>query len=281
MNNSGNVLIVGVGGQGVVLAGNVLASVSLSQGLLVKKSDVHGMAQRGGVVYSHVRFGPTVASPMIEEGTADALVALEWAEAVRWVSYLRPGGAAIIDTARIVPPVACADRLGWLSTYPEQNPARLQASCDVYLADARSLAKSAGVGKAANIVLLGTLSTLWSFPPDAWETAIRASVPPGSADANLKAFALGQTLRPVSETAAPVLPRPAHRERTGFAVDVIDAWCKGCDICVRVCPEDCLRLTDAGIVRLVETGTCTGCRLCEWLCPDFAISVRPQAAVHG
>lgn len=286
MNDTSSVLIVGVGGQGVILAGTVLASVCLSQGLVVKKSDVHGMAQRGGVVYSHVRFGPAVSSPMIEEGTADALVALEWAEALRWVSYLRSGGAAIVDAVQIVPPVACADRRGWTSSYPAPDPHRLRdAGCDVYLADARSLAKSAGVAKAANIVLLGALSTRLPFPPSAWEDAIRRSVPSGSADANMKAFHLGQDVRPMSEMPAvsPVSRRPRDaRDAVRFAVDVIDAWCKGCDICVRVCPEDCLRLNDAGIVRLVDPGTCTGCRLCEWLCPDFAISITPaEVAARG
>lgn len=280
MNEATSVLFVGVGGQGVLLAGHVLASVCVSGGLQVKKSDVHGMAQRGGVVYSHVRFGPTVASPMIEEGRADALVALEWAEALRWTKYLRPGAVVIVDTTQIVPPIACRDRRSWTTSYPPQDHRRLQrADCDVYLADARGVAKSAGAVKAANIVLLGALSVRLHFAPEAWEEAIRVCVPAGSVEANLKAFALGRGLRPVGEP-APLPPAPPSRgEAIRFAVEVVDAWCKGCDICVRICPQDCLRLTDAGKVRLVDAGACTGCRLCEWLCPDFAIRVRRQEVV--
>lgn len=282
MSETTNVLIVGVGGQGVLLASHVLASVCLSQGLSVKKSDVHGMAQRGGIVHSHVRFGPTVSSPMIEEGHVDALVALEWAEALRWAPYLRHDAAVIVDAAQIVPPVACRDRRTWISRYPRQDVTALQGDArDVYLADARALAKSAGVAKAANIVLLGALSTRLQFAAEAWEGAIRRSVPAGSAEANLKAFTLGRDLQPIREFPASPLAPPSRREVARFVIEVVELWCKGCDICVRMCPQDCLRLDGAGIVRVIDAEACTGCRLCELLCPDFAISVRRQEVLRS
>lgn len=282
MTERGSILIVGVGGQGVILASDVLASVCLAQGLDVKKSDVHGMAQRGGIVYSFVRYGPVVHSPMIEEGQADAVVAMEWAEALRWLPYLRPEGTVIVDGAEIVPPVACADRRTWASRYPVRDLRKLAGERrQVFLVDARALAKSSGVAKAANVVLLGTLSRHLPFPLAAWEAAIQRLVPRGSAEANLKAFAAGGEVQPQASISEPAMVvRPASPPRR-FAVEVIDAWCKGCDICVRLCPEDCLRLDHRGIVRVVAPEACTGCRLCEFLCPDFAIAVQPEEVFRG
>jgi len=289
--STGSILLVGVGGQGVLLAGDVLAAVCLSAGLDVKKSEVHGMAQRGGIVFSHVRFGPSVHSPLVEEGQADAIVALEWAEAVRWQAFLRPGGTIIADAAQIVPPAACADRRTWTSSYP---PLEVRSDGDgrhtTHVIEARALAKAAGVARAANVVLLGALSTRLDFPSAAWEEAIRRLLPARVVEGNLRAFAAGQCAEPL---AAPIRDSLVHTGpvRVGdrdpgrapararrFAVLVIDAWCKGCDICVRLCPEDCLRLDAQGIVRVVAPDRCTGCRLCELLCPDFAIAVRPEGA---
>lgn len=284
MTAQGSILIVGVGGQGVLLASNVLADVCLRAGWDVKTSEVHGMAQRGGIVFSHVRFGEAVASPLIAEGTADALVALEWAEALRWLTSLRPGGTLITDQTQIVPPAACADRRTWRPAYPPLELSRVEdAAREVYLVDGRGLARAAGVAKAANVVLLGTLSRGLAFDLAAWEEAIRSLVPAGSAEANLKAFHAGRAADPAPPTGGParggrISPAPPRRHR----VQVTDAWCKGCDICVRVCPEDCLRLSPEAIVRCVAPEACTGCRLCELLCPDFAISVVAEpAAAHG
>jgi len=281
MSSSG-VLIVGVGGQGVLLASEVLAAVCLSQGLAVKKSEVHGMAQRGGIVYSHVRYGPQVHSPLIEEGQGDVLVSLEWAEALRWSSFLRAGGAVIVDAAQVVPPAACGDRRTWASVYPPLDLAPFRASGhEVYLVEARALAKAAGVARAANVVLLGTLSTRLEFSPDTWEAAIRRLVPAASVEGNLRAFEAGRSVEPVRavDRGAPHVPR--RREQRRFHLDIVEAWCKGCDICVRICPEDCLRLDAAGIVRVAAPEACSGCRLCEWLCPDFAITVREQKVRVG
>lgn len=307
MRARGSILIVGVGGQGVLLAADVLAAVCLRSGWDVKKSDVHGMAQRGGIVFSHVRFAETVHSPLIAEGSADALVALEWAEALRWLPYLKPGGTLVTDQTHIVPPAACADRRTWRSAYPPLDLVRVQDPArEVYLVDGRGLAKASGVAKAANIVLLGALSRELEFDLAIWEEAIRDHVPAGSAEANIKAFHAGRAVAaaPAAAVAPAITSAPAPlatqagitpqaitgARSTGvpaapprrFRVEVTDAWCKGCDICVRVCPEDCLRLNAAAVVRCIVPDACTGCRLCELLCPDFAISVVPETvAAHG
>lgn len=282
MSDAGNVLIVGVGGQGVLLASEVLASVGLARGFQVTKSDVHGMAQRGGVVFSHVRWGATVESPTIERGAADALVAMEWAEALRWLAFVKPEGAVVADVSRIVPPAACSDRSSFQSLYPEAGVEALQAlGRELYLVDATHLARSAGVARAANVVLLGCLSLRLDFPLELWHEAIRAYVPTKAVEGNLRAFEMGRSVSraPIAE------PRPPRtRSETAFEyrIEVLDAWCKSCDICVRVCPESCLRLNDDGIVRVIEGGRCTGCYLCERLCPDFAIAVRrEEVSVHG
>ena len=292
--STGSILIVGVGGQGVLLAGDVLATVCLMVGLDVKKSEVHGMAQRGGIVFSHVRFGPSVHSPLVEEGQADAVVALEWAEALRWATFLRPGGVIIADAARIVPPAACDDRRTWRSSYPPLEPPQSGDGPTTHLIEARTLAKAAGVARAANIVLLGALSTRLDFPADTWAEAIRRLLPARLVEANLRAFAAGQRAEPLSVPVRPAPvgadairggpapsgrgPGPAQAGARRFAVEVIAAWCKGCDICVRLCPEDILRLDADGVVRVTVPERCTGCRLCEWLCPDFAITVRAEGA---
>ncbi len=273
--SASSILIVGVGGQGVLLASDLLAAVCLGAGLDVKKSEVHGMAQRGGIVVSHVRFGPSVHSPLVEEGQADALVALEWAEALRWSAFLRPGGALFVDPAQIVPPAACGDRRTWTSRYPPLEPPSTGGQGpQLRLIPAQALAKAAGVARAANVVLLGALSTRLDFPAAAWEEAIRRLVPAAVVEANLRAFVAGRKADPLP------LPLPAPRVAPGgerrFAVAVVSAWCKGCDICVRLCPEGCLRLDSLGVVRVTAPQRCTGCRLCELLCPDFAITVREE-----
>jgi indolepyruvate ferredoxin oxidoreductase beta subunit len=283
MSESGSALIVGVGGQGVLLASELLAAVALADGREVTKSDVHGMAQRGGVVFSHVRFGASVESPVIERGAADALLALEWAEALRWIAYVRPGGAVVADRARIVPPAACFDRQTFRSRYPDLDPALLQSlGRELYLVDGSGLAKSAGAARAANVVLLGCLSRKLDFAPELWAEVIRDRVPPHAIEANLRAFETGRAV-----PLAPEIPRVAPPEEAPFAprrfhVAVTGSWCKGCDICVRVCPQNCLALDDQGIARAAREERCTGCLLCEVLCPDFAIAVRGEEVLaHG
>jgi len=289
MRTEGSILLVGVGGQGVLLASHILATVCLRAGFDVKKSEVHGMAQRGGIVFSHVRYGRRVHSPVIEEGSSDALVAMEWAEAIRWVSYVKPLGTVVTSSTQIVPPAACTDRRRWTSAYPAIRTT-VFGERRLYCTDAQAVAKAAGAAKAANTVLLGALSTSLGFAVELWEAAIRDTVPTSAVEGNLKAFAAGRNLapwRPDGRSGSPTAAAPAPGSTVPgraqmYAVDVVEAWCKGCDICVRICPEDCLRLDAAGIARLVDGQACTGCRLCEQLCPDFAIAVRPvEVAAHG
>ena len=258
-----------------MLAGNILADVALAAGFDVKKSEVHGMSKRGGIVFSHVRYGEAVHSPLIGAGEADAVVALEWAEGLRWRSYLRSDGVLIFNTAQIVPPAAHLDHRGWTRAYPAFDPAAFEDHGGPVLGvDALAVARGAGSAHAANTVLLGALAPHLELPREAWEETIVRHVPARTAELNLRAFREGGAL---GGTLPPALPRtdPAGGHRTPYELEITAAWCKGCDICVRVCPEDCLRLNDRGVVDVADAAACTGCHLCEWLCPDFAIAVRP------
>jgi len=267
------VLLAGVGGQGVVLASHIAAGALLRSGFDVKQSEVHGMSQRGGVVTSHLRFGEQVASPLIAQGEADLVIAFEWAEALRWSSHLRPGGRLVADPRRLVPPVACLDRRAWVSLYPSNR----SAPGDALLVDAVTIAREAGSERASGSVLLGIASALLALPEGPWEESIRVTVPPRTVAANLAAFAAGRTLRfPPADLPASPRPLPGSvRHR----LEIEPAWCKGCDICVQVCPERCLALDASLKVTVTDPAACTGCRLCEMLCPDFAISVVNEEGV--
>ena len=140
-------MIVGVGGQGVLMISKALALIGQKQGFEVKQSEVHGMAKRGGVVFSHVRFGEQVWSPTIAKGEADALIALEWAEGLRWLDYLRPSaGVFIADTRRIVPPFACRNRKpGAATRYAQETPAEIADKvAESYALDATTIATESG-----------------------------------------------------------------------------------------------------------------------------------------
>jgi len=284
-----NVLIVGVGGQGVILVSKVLAYLAQAHGFEVKQSEVHGMAKRGGSVFSHVRFGPKVWSPTIPKGEADILVALEWAEGMRWLPYLKPeNGIFVCDTKRIVPPFACLNRRpGAPMRYSRETPAQVREHvAEGYAIDATEFAEELGNDRTANVVLLGALSTALDFPADEWERALAEFVPKKTVEVNVEAFRRGRAwieharqhgADEASPADAPVAPAPAG---TPYEVrlEITPQWCKSCDICVKLCPERCLRLNDERVVELADPAKCTGCRLCEWLCPDFAIRVHLDAA---
>ena len=275
-----NVLIVGVGGQGVIMVSKVLAALCQMHGLQVKQSEVHGMAKRGGSVFSHVRFGAQVWSPIIPHGETDILVALEWSEGLRWLNAIRrDSGTFIADTQQIVPPVAFRDRRrGARSGYAPESPAAiLDMVGSGFALDATRIAAGLGNTRIANTVLLGALSTTLPFAVEGWTTVLRNFVPAHTIDANLLAFRAGRDWvesgsRPEAETARPAGGRAAS-VANGHRLDITEAWCKGCDICVKMCPERCLRLDPRGIAELANPAACTGCRVCEWLCPDFAIRV--------
>ncbi len=281
-----NVLIVGVGGQGVIMVSKVLALLCQNHGYQVKQSEVHGMAKRGGCVFSHVRFGKQVWSPTIPSGQADILLALEWAEGLRWLNSLKPGkGVFICDTQQIVPPFACLNRKrGESKHYSEETPEEIAEHVALsYAMEASAMADKLGNERAANTVLLGALSRVLAFPVEDWEKIIKEFVPPRTIDINIEAFRLGrewiENIR--SETSLrSTPPREIKKEKAvsdnniQSTLEITEEWCKSCDICVKMCPERCLRLNSNQIVELSDPDACTGCRICEWLCPDYAITVH-------
>ncbi|MBC7292821.1 MAG: indolepyruvate oxidoreductase subunit beta [Thermoleophilia bacterium] len=184
-----NVLLAGVGGQGVVLASLVLAQVAIREGYEVKQSEVHGMSQRGGSVVSHFRFGDKVWAPLVTPGTADILLAFETLEALRYLTWLRPGGFLVYNTLRLNPsPVAAG-----LAEYPADVEERLAASWPrLQAVPASALAEEAGTIRAANVVMLGAVSNGLPFALETWEEVIRKAVPPKTIEVNLNAFALGR-----------------------------------------------------------------------------------------
>jgi indolepyruvate ferredoxin oxidoreductase beta subunit len=282
-----NVLIVGVGGQGVIMVSKSLAWLAQSRGFEVKQSEVHGMAKRGGTVFSHVRFGAQVWSPTIPQGEADVLVAFEWAEGLRWLPHLkRDTGIFICDTKRIVPPFACLNRRpGAALRYSRETPAEVKAHvAEAYAIDASDMAEKLGNERVANVVLLGALSAVLDFPADEWEKAVAAFVPPKTIATNVEAFRLGRAWIDDARASTPEVQllvepvaAPADAAYT-VRLEITGEWCKSCDICVEFCPERCLRLDAERIVELSDPAKCTGCRLCEWLCPDFAIRVVLEPA---
>lgn len=185
-----NVLMVGVGGQGVVLASDGLAEIGMKAGYDVKKTDSIGMAQRGGSVVSHIRWGEKVFSPMTKKGEVDFLVAFEELEAARWAPYLRPGGVALVADVAIMPVSA----LGGKIPYPswEQIAGYLDLVTErVHRIPARRIGEEVKNTKALNIVMMGALSTFLDLDPGLWLEDIRRRVPPKFLDSSLAAFRKG------------------------------------------------------------------------------------------
>ncbi len=186
-----NIMIAGVGGQGTLLASKLLGSLLIGQGYDVKVSEVHGMAQRGGSVVTYVRYGERVASPIIDRGEADILVAFELLEAARWAEYLRPEGVLIANTQQILPmPVITG-----AAVYPEDLAERLREGCGrAVLVDALAPAEEAGSAKAVNVVLMGILSTVLGIPEAAWMAALEKQLKPALVEMNKKAFYIGRAM---------------------------------------------------------------------------------------
>ncbi|MCX7855501.1 MAG: indolepyruvate oxidoreductase subunit beta [Anaerolineae bacterium] len=186
-----NFLFVGVGGQGILTASDIAAQVGLDLGLEAKKSEVHGFAQRGGVVESHVRWGERVGAPIAEQGTVDVLVAFELLEAARWIEWLRPGGSVVVNRQKMAPMSVTVGN----AVYPDEAAildALRRRAARVVLVDGLSLAERAGTTRAVNSVILGALSALLETPPEVWEEAVARRVPPRYAEANRAAFRLGR-----------------------------------------------------------------------------------------
>ena len=187
-----NVMIVGVGGQGSLLASKLLGKVLLDAGYDVKVSEVHGMSQRGGSVVTYVRFGDKVASPIIDLGESDFILSFEKLEAARYAEYLSPNGKIIVNTQEIDPMPVIVGR----AVYPSHVLNELESrDVTVDAVDALSLAEQAGTAKAVNVVLLGRLArSLPDIPREAWQDAIKSSVKPKFVEVNLRAFDLGYAL---------------------------------------------------------------------------------------
>ncbi|MBE6880049.1 MAG: indolepyruvate oxidoreductase subunit beta [Ruminococcaceae bacterium] len=190
--NTNSIMIVGVGGQGTLLASRILGNVLGSAGYDVKVSEVHGMSQRGGSVVTYIKYGEKVYSPVIEKGQADIIVSFEQLEAARWLSSLKKGGTVITNSQKISPmPVITG-----AAQYPEGLLEKIaDKGIDLIAVDALSAANEAGSAKAVNVVLMGVLSkVLKGFDEAAWKKAVEECVPKKVIEINEKAFELGTKL---------------------------------------------------------------------------------------
>ncbi len=184
-----NILVAGVGGQGVILASDIMCEVFMEAGYDVKKSEVHGMAMRGGIVTSHFRFGKKVYSPLIKEGEADILFAFEQLEGLRWVNHLRLNGKIVMNDHKINPP---AVNLGEME-YPKAIPKMIRSKIkNFYLVKGTEIALQLGDVRAANVVLLGAISKFFELNEDLWLKTILNYLPAKVHELNKKAFSAGR-----------------------------------------------------------------------------------------
>ena len=188
-NGTTNVLIVGVGGQGVLLASEILCEVAKVLGLDAKKSEVHGMSQRGGVVTSHVRFGKKVNSPLIPDGEADVILAFEIAEGLRWAGELKEGGRMIVNNQRIIPPIVSTGKF----SYPDELEKKIKNEVDTaIIIDAFDIASKLGNTRLVNTILLGVMSNSIDLEEEKWLEVIERMAPKGTGEINKKAFLEGR-----------------------------------------------------------------------------------------
>ena len=191
MKNTGNILFSGVGGQGILLASEVTVYSLLAAGYDAKKSEVHGMAQRGGSVTAQLRYGKKVYSPLIEPGGADIQVAFEMMEAVRYLPYLHKGSKVVVNTQKILPPAVATGQ----AEYPKEVLNHLtERGIVVVPVDAFDLAREVGEVRTANVVMVGALSAFLPVDVANFEEIIRSRVPKKYIDVNLKAFAAGRSV---------------------------------------------------------------------------------------
>jgi len=189
-NKVTNILLVGVGGQGIILASEIMSDVFLKAGFDVKKSEVHGMAQRGGSVSTHVRFGSKVFSPLIKEGEVDIFMAFEELEALRFFCYLSPHPTILYNEQRLNPPSVSLGN----EAYPEKISEVLSRRAKLFKnIPGRELALQAGDGRAVNIVMLGALCSILSIAENLWTDDILRRLPPKAGPTNLEAFRLGRS----------------------------------------------------------------------------------------
>lgn len=183
-------MIVGVGGQGTLLASRILGGVAIKEGYDVKVSEVHGMSQRGGSVVTYVKYGEKVYSPIIDRGEADLILAFEMLEAMRALPYLKKGGKMIANTQQMNPMPVITGAM----EYPADIQKKLEAKINLHSVDALSLAEKAGNIKAVNVVLIGLLAKSMDVDKQVWLDVIKETVPEKLLDVNMKAFELGYTM---------------------------------------------------------------------------------------
>lgn len=186
-----NIMIVGVGGQGTLLASRILGNMTTACGYDVKISEVHGMAQRGGSVVTYVRYGDKVAEPIVEEGQADVLIAFERLEALRYAHFLKKGGQIIINDQRIDPMTVVTGAC----EYPENIIENLSKKYNVVAVDAMAEAEKMGNTKVFNTIILGVAASKMQFSKEDWIETIKNTVPPKTTDINLKAFEVGYNMK--------------------------------------------------------------------------------------
>ncbi len=188
-NHTTNVLVVGVGGQGVILASDIMSEVFMEAGYDVKKSEIHGMAMRGGIVSSHFRFGKKVYSPLIKQGEADILFAFEQLEGLRWLNFLQPKAKIIMNDHQVNPPIV---NLGEME-YPQGIPGIISSKFkDFFLVKGTEIALQIGDARAANVVLLGAMSRFFDIKEELWLDTILRYLPPKVHELNRKAFHTGR-----------------------------------------------------------------------------------------
>lgn len=186
-----NILLVGVGGQGILLASEILSEAAMLAGFDVKKSEIHGMSQRGGCVVSHVRYGAEVFSPIVPEGEGDILFGFELMETVRSLPLLKPSGTVVANDLKISPPSVLMGQ----EIYPDGLPELIKAKfADFLLVDGQKMATDAGNVRAANTVLLGAVSKRLSISEAYWLSALEKMVPPKAVEVNKRAFLMGREL---------------------------------------------------------------------------------------
>lgn len=185
-----SIMIVGVGGQGTLLASRILGNVAKKSGYEVKVSEVHGMSQRGGSVVTYVKYGENIYSPIIDKGEADIILAFEKLEAYRALPFLKKGGKMIMNNQKIDPMPVITGAM----KYPENIEEKMAAKVDLCCVDALEIANKAGNAKAVNVVLIGVLAKNTSIEYEKWTEAIKNTVPPKFLDVNMKAFEMGYNL---------------------------------------------------------------------------------------
>ncbi len=182
-----NIMVVGVGGQGTLLTSRIIGKTALNAGFDVKMSEVHGMAQRGGSVVTFVRYGEKVSEPVVEEGSADVLIAFERLEAMRYAHYLKKDGVMIVNDCRIDPMTVVIGA----SAYPENIIETLKEKHNVYVLDGGAIAKELGNSKVLNSVVLGLSAKHIGFSKEEWIETVKNTVPPKTVEINVNAFNKG------------------------------------------------------------------------------------------